>query len=65
MPAATSLDDPEYVDALPLVEEVIEAGEPSLEKVKCKIVKLKNGRCLGVDKISGEHLKYVDTPELA
>ena len=64
-PAATSLDNPEYVDALPLVEEVIKAGEPSLEEVKCEIAKLKNGRCLGVDKISGEHLKYVDTPELA
>ena len=64
-PAATSLDNPEYVDALPLVEEVIKAGESSLEEVKCEIAKLKNGRCLGVDKISGEHLKYVDTPELA
>ena len=47
------------------MEEVIKAGEPSLEEVKCEIAKLKNGRCLGVDKISGEHLKYVDTPELA
>ena len=65
MPAATSLNNPEYVDALPLVEEVIEAGEPSLEEVKCEIAKLKNGRCLGIDKISGENLKYLDTPELA
>ena len=64
-PAATSLDNPEYVDSLPLLEEVIKAGEPSLEEVNCEIAKLKNGRCLGVDKISGEHLKYVDTPELA
>ena len=64
-PAATSLDNPEYVDALQLLEEVIKAGEPSLEEVKCEIAKLKNGRCLGVDKISGEPLKYVDTPELA
>ena len=41
-PAATSLDNPEYVDALQLLEEVIKAGEPSLEEVKCEIAKLKS-----------------------
>ena len=64
-PAATSLENPEYKGVLPPIEAAIDSSEPSLDEVRSVLAKLKNGRCLGVDNIAGEHLKYVDTPELA
>ena len=63
-PPAEALDDPELLEAIPKVDITIDSSEPTRKEVLSAVAKLKNNRCLGVDEIAGEHLKYAESPKL-
>ena len=62
--ASETLKTPKMAEVIPEIDIEIDDGEPTWKEVERAIKELKNGRCLGVDGIASEHLKYAETTRL-
>lgn len=61
-PPADPLFDPEVANVLP--KAVIDSSAPRLDEIQKVVKRLKSGRCLGIDGVASEHLKYCKTSTL-
>jgi len=64
-PPADDLNDPSKLEVLPKLDVLVIDNCPTLQDVVNAVEKLKKGRCIGVDGVAGEYLKYAETPTVA